>query len=110
MECTLAALLACFRLSGMYIDTGISIQDSGVESQTKEAAYDFYGGEYHLMDSAATSEHFARNPYGRLSLGYQIDFGNVTWRFEASHLSSLATESDRGVNSIGISARWFPFR
>jgi hypothetical protein len=67
-------------------------------------------GQLLLGSREITSTDEARNPYGRFGLGYEINFQSVTWRIEATHVSSLATSKDRGVNSISINARWFPFR
>lgn len=113
MDCSLAALIACFSLGGLYIDTGMSYQDAGVYTvyHSDSASTVVSDG---LIETNSSSQEFrtnsASNPYGRLSLGYQIDFSSVTWRLEVSHVSSLATDKDRGVNSIKIGARWFPFR
>jgi hypothetical protein len=105
--CSLFALIACFKLSGLYLDGGLQLNDVGpfVESTT-------------LIDSPNLSEpilvsksdsYQARNPYGRLALGYQIEFKSITWSIEVAHLSSIETGRDRGVNSLALQARWYPF-
>lgn len=113
MECSLAALIACFSWSNLYVDGGLLYQDGGEHFTTRNVASAIVvdGSNVTQMDAMSIRDiNEARNPYGRLSLGYQIDFSNVSWRLEASHISSIATSEDRGINSIAISARWFPFR
>lgn len=113
MECSLAALIACFSWSNLYIDGGVLYQDGGEHFTTNYVASAIVvdGDHVSQMDAReAYASNVAQNPYGRLSLGYQIDFRNTSWRLEASHISSVATSKDRGINSIAISARWFPFR
>lgn len=108
MECTIAALIACFHLSNLYVDSGLLYQDSGVEQISN--AYDFYDGSYHLMRNDGQFSHYGRNPYGRLAIGYQLQFSRVTLALEVEHVSSLDTGKDRGVNALGLKARWYPFR
>lgn len=109
MDCTLAVLITCFNLSGLYIDSGLSWQDMGeprLQSRSEVIAHD-WGMEtavYGVWTDKPT------NPYGRVALGYEVNFQSLTWRLEASHLSSVLTNGDRGVNSVSLSARWYPFR
>lgn len=113
MECSLATLIACFSWSGFYIDGGLLYQDGGEHFTTARVASTIVvdGANVSQLDTRSTSSiNAARNPYGRLELGYQVDFRNVSWRLYAAHVSSLETSEDRGINSIAISARWFPFR
>lgn len=113
MECSLAALIACFSWSNLYLDGGLLYQDGGEHFTNSRltSAIVVDGSNVTQMDvQEVSSVNAARNPYGRLSLGYQIDFESISWRLEASHISSVDTSHDRGVNSIAISARWFPFR
>jgi hypothetical protein len=39
MDCTLAALIACFSWSGFYLDTGISYQSCGTGSPNTRTAF-----------------------------------------------------------------------
>jgi hypothetical protein len=113
MECSLAALIACFSWSNFSIDAGLLYQDGGEHFTTRKIASAIVvdGSNVSQLDETSIRvSNEARNPYGRLSLGYQIDFHNVSWRLDASHISSIETSKDRGINSIAISARWFPFR
>lgn len=113
MECTLATLIACFNLSGLYVDSGLQFQDSGVEQVRDVSKYRWIPGDQDFeLDSATThrSSRDAANPYGRLALGYAVELPRVTLSLELAHVSSLATDSDRGVNSLQLRARWFPFR
>lgn len=114
MECTLATLIACFSWSGLYIDTGVSYQDRGdthVVSNLEQFERRLPNGVIESGTEMVTRVYDVRyNPYGRLALGYQLDFGSLVVSVEASHISSLETDDDRGINSLGIRARWFPFR
>lgn len=113
MDCTLAALVACLSWSNLYIDSGLSWQDAGIYEH-----YEAYRSERIIRDgieeSGSTNEvwsaHTAANPYGRLAIGYEIEFSQFKVRLEASHISSIATNQDRGVNAISLGARWYPFR
>lgn len=112
MDCTLATLIACFRLSGLYIDSGLSWQDAGVYSEFQRYSTERIVTNG-VVETGATlqrwQDHSAVNPYGRLAIGYEVSFPRMTWRIEASHISSLAINTDRGVNAISIGARWYPF-
>lgn len=95
MECAIATIIACFGWSNLYLDGGLVFDD------------------VHYVEINPITYQVAAiesNPYGRATLGYELRFRSATLSIEASHTSSLATTSDRGVNSIGITARWFPFR
>lgn len=111
MECSIYALIACFSWSNLYIDTELTMLDRGIEQFIyNEASYVFYGGEFHLTGHGVHADRDARNPYGKLAIGYEINFDNMTIALEASHISSLANDDDLGVNGITLKARWFPFR
>lgn len=103
--CSLFALISCFSWSNLYIDGGLQYEDISVprsEMRTTVGLVETVTALYEWEDD--------QNPYGRLALGYELKFHSMTWRVEASHLSSINTGTDRGVNAIGISARWYPFR
>jgi len=118
MSCSLAAFAACFTMSGFYVDGGVAIQDRGLDTLTTTT--------YHIEQEPCRPNRFCnspipdvvsqeitrdkRNPYGLLSLGYEVDF-SPRWsaRIEAAHMSSLATGRDRGVESIALHVRWHPF-
>lgn len=102
MECTLAALIACFSWSGLFVDTGIAYQDHGEQWR--------YGIYEDGQMTRVVSADWKRNPYGRFGIGYEVSVGRFTWTLEARHVSSLAEGDDKGVNSISLGARWFPFR
>jgi hypothetical protein len=93
MECSLAALIACFSWSNLYIDTSLSYLD--------------VTQEYVVRDERRV-EYLS--PYGGLALGLTVPFKDIQFSLEATHISSVATNHDRGINSISIHARWFPFR
>lgn len=115
MDCSLAVLIACFSWANVYVDSGLSVQDSGVYQHFNHAVTDQYlndSGDWIAQTTRRTAwgDHSAANPYGRLALGYEMNFGSLSVRMEASHTSSLRTESDRGLNALTLSARWYPFR
>jgi hypothetical protein len=94
MECTLAFFLSCFSWSNLYLDGGFIYDDISyveINPTTLEVA------------SAP------RNPFGRAAIGYEMRFKGLTLSLEASHVSSLNTNADRGVNAISVQARWYPF-
>jgi hypothetical protein len=109
MECTLATLIACFSWSNLYIDTGLLAQDAEfphMEQRTHTYAL------RSATETVTAPEVVMRaaNPYGRFALGYQVELPRVTFSLEVAHVSSLATADDRGVNSLQLRARWYPFR
>lgn len=112
--CSLFALIACFNWSNLYIDGGLAYLDVGETVVKQQWVEDFvYISDLDPTHSTRYSESVSnspQNPYGRLSVGYQIDFQHVSWSIEVQHTSSLATDRDRGVNSVQLRARWFPFR
>lgn len=93
MECSLSALVLCFSWSNLYIDTSLSYLD--VKQQ-------------YIVDGESRVEYIS--PYGGLTLGFAVPFKDGHVSIEATHISSVATNHDRGINSIGIHARWYPFR
>ena len=118
MECTLAALLACFSWSNLYLDaTTDFIRD-------RDARYveSFYGEPLYVLPVNGSEPYLQRNmireisrtereidsPYGRASLGYEVDISN--WRIDVSafYQESLAV-SDRGEVGGSVRVRWFPF-
>lgn len=108
MECTLAALIACFSWSGLYLDADLSYLDSDVPRRSwsvYQIQHD-WGTETDIRSAETTRP---ANPYGRLSIGYQLEFKSVTVSLEGWHLSSTK-DSDRGLNAFSLRARWFPFR
>lgn len=114
MECTLLTLIACFSWSGLYFDGGLEYLDIGSQYTYREVTTTRvvnFGSVRDLPPEESTKTIDDRhNPYGRLSIGYQIELRNVTWSLDVSHQSSIETGKDRGVNSVRINARWFPFR
>lgn len=113
MDCTLAALIACFSWSGLYIDSGLSYQNVGYyrEWQWRESIYALEGVAYAPLAThdAGKVMRVVDNPYGRVALGYEVSFSALTWRIEASHVSSVIG-NDHGINAVSVSARWYPFR
>jgi len=114
MECTLATLIACFSWANLYIDGGLSYQDRGdthVVSNLEQFERRLPNGVIESGTEMVTRVYDVRyNPYGRLALGYQLDFGSLVLSIEGAHRSSLKSDDDRGINSVQLRARWFPFR
>lgn len=109
MECSIYALIACFSWGGFYVDGGLSYNDSSLPHQEWNATRNQLDGVIETIITQSTTDR-ADNPYGRIAVGYQMDFNTIVLSFEASHTSSLATNEDRGINGISLKARWFPFR
>jgi hypothetical protein len=111
MECTLAALIACFSWSGLYLDSGISWID-------REVPYHYWKDisppprADGVRETARLSSigNESQNPYLRNAIGLQINFRSLDVSLEAFHDSSMSSNQDRGVNGLAIKARWFPFR
>ena len=114
MDCTIAALIACFSWSNFYVDGGLSYHDAGPLVIEKRWVDTYVYVSDLAPDQSMRYEErpyrVAANPYGRLSIGYQVELQRVTFSVELSHISSLDTNKDRGVNSVAFKARWFPFR
>ena len=115
MSCALTTFAACFKLSGIFIDTGVAAQDNGVEHfehirseqlvRTPEGA---------MLESSAsdvrTFSHQAQNMYGYLAVGYELEMSSsLSFVLRLQHDSSIATGRDRGVNSIRFGLRWRPW-
>lgn len=112
MDCALATLqtlIACFSWSNLYVDGGLSYQDSSPTHQAWKTHVNRLPGVTETVRTQYTTDE-PLNPYGRISMGYELRFPSVTLSLEASHTSSLDTGDDRGINAISIKARWYPFR
>jgi hypothetical protein len=109
MDCALTILLACFNWSGLYIDSGLTYQDVGEARLAWQTTQTKIAGGVETVTRLGLNDN-PMNPYGRIAIGYEVNFAVLTWRLEASHVSSVATDRDRGVNAVSLSARWHPFR
>lgn len=111
MECSLAALVACFSWSNLYIDTQISYQDRAVpyHEWAYEGTSTSQGG---LVESTwrSTITNENENPYLRNAIGIRLPFRAIDVSAEIFHDSSMSSDRDRGVNGFAIKAQWFPFR
>jgi len=110
MECTLATLIACFSWGGFYVDTEMSYQDRAVPYHYwKNVSPRPRSG---VIETAfvSTISYEQESPYMRNAIGYQLKFRSVDLSAELFHDSSMKSDKDRGVNGVGIRARWFPFR
>lgn len=107
--CSLHALLACFNLSGLYVDSGLSWQDTSLPHQELTTTTTDLGSVIETVTVPYTTDR-PFNPYGRIALGYELRFSSVALALEASHTSSLAISDDRGINAVTLRARWYPFR
>ncbi len=110
LTCTLQTLIACFSWSSLYVDGGLIWQDSAtphLEWVTRSTSTP--SGAIETVTALEMIDE-PLNPYGNLSIGYELQFRNVTLALEATHTSSLETNSDKGINAIGIKARWYPFK
>lgn len=110
MECTLAALIACFSWSNLYIDAQVSYQDTAVPHHYWKDISPPQNSSVRETAFVSTIGNESQNPYMRNAIGYQLRFKYVDLSAEVFHDSSMASEKDRGVNGFGIKARWYPFR
>jgi hypothetical protein len=96
-------------LSGLYLDGGVQFTDTEV---LRAGHYKTVNNLPGVTETVLTPMSYMadESPYGRIALGYQVEFKAVTLALEVSHISSLVTDEDRGTNAIGIKARWYPFR
>jgi hypothetical protein len=116
--CGLETLLACFSLSGFYVDGAISAHDRGearvnVQTVLVERNVCLYKGfcvPANYNTDVVTVDDSAQNLYGRVAIGYDVTVNQVTLRLEASHESSIATGRDWGVNAINLGLTWRPFK
>lgn len=115
MDCTLATLIACFSWSNFYVDAGLAYQDAGyyverIDHEAVRVERDgevISNGEYTLKSTRGVRE----TPYGRISLGWSMQFSpQLTADFAVSHISSVKNPDDRGVNGVSLSVRWHPWR
>lgn len=109
MNCVLSALAACLRLTGFYVDASAGVFDVGLEPSTSTVVtYVDQGGRVYPW-SAETIGRAVLNPYGRLAVGYSLTFMSADFYIEVAHVSSLAADSDRGLNAAMVGLRWHPF-
>lgn len=111
MECSLAALIACFSWSNLYIDAQVSYQDRSVPYH--EWAYmGTTTSSSGLVESTwlSTISNENESPYMRNAIGFRLPFRAIDVSLEAFHDSSMSSKKDRGVNGVALKAQWFPFR
>lgn len=118
MECSLAALIACFSWSNLYLDASTDfIRDR--EPRFTEA---YYGESLYVLPTSGEpflqrnmvreinrNERDIDGPYGRAALGYELDLR--AWRIDVSafYQESLSI-TDRGEVGASVKVKWFPFR
>lgn len=110
MECSLAALIACFSWSNLYIDTQISYVDRAVPYHYwRDVSPPPTNG---VVERAyvSTISNENENPYLRNAIGFKLPFRSIDVSAEIFHDSSMSSDKDRGVNGVAIRAQWFPFR
>lgn len=117
MDCTIAALIACFSWSGLYLDSSAQYIESKDRHYTES-----YGDMLFVMPVSGGSPYLSQtvtrkldspsriidNPYVTLSLGYEINFSQV--RVDASLFRQESVSSDDAENGVSLKVRWFPFR
>lgn len=111
MTCTLATILACLQLSDFYVDASVIAADSGVERYAivrehwlADRGDGVLERQSHIDQMGY--ERYAMNPYGRIALGFKVEFTPRCYGYaELAHHSSLATGRDRGNNSGALGAR-----
>lgn len=115
MSCTLATLIACFSWSGLYVDAGVTAQESGVQRVSTERTLillsrgPLLGGSF-IVGSDETETMVSRgadNPYGRIALGYELEFSpSMKASLEVSRVQSAMGDA---VNGVSLNVRWYPF-
>jgi hypothetical protein len=111
MECSLAALIACFSWSNLYLDTQISYQDRSVPYH--EWAYaGTTTSSSGLVETTyvSTISNENESPYMRNAIGFRLPFRSMDVTLDAFHDSSMSSNKDRGVNGFALRVQWFPFR
>lgn len=112
--CSWLALAACFSLNGLYVDYGAvwlkKYEREFDVTVTRLTAFTDAGAfnrEYinSVLDSP---DRLIKNPYGALSVGYEMDFSS--YRIDAQLFHMESTSHDRGDTGAKINVRWFPFR
>jgi hypothetical protein len=115
MDCTFAALLACFSWSGLYLDYG-AVMLREVErpaiftsrerltsfTPSGQVDRDIYRGFVSSIDRQV------QNPYGILAMGYEVEFSNFRIDTQLFHMQSTAR--DEGDTGAKFNLRWFPLR
>lgn len=118
MDCTLAALIACFSWSGLYLDTSAQYINSNDRHYVETL------GESLRVFNVDTGESFTErhfihqldspyreidNPYVTFALGYELNFSRV--RIDASVFrQESAAMRDDAETGVSLKVRWFPFR
>lgn len=114
MECTLAALIACFSLSNLYLDGGLHWQDRGHTqvNGVQQLVFQPSGDFQQSREVAWTMTHPPSNPYGWIGLGYVFNpDDNLQFNLRlGAHRSSLKDNDDRGYKYAGLDFQWFLFR
>ena len=111
MECSLAALIACFSWSNLYLGAQLTYQDySAPYHEWRYAGTTTSpGGLVETTYTSVISEE-NENPYFRPTLGFKLPFRSVDVTVGAYHQSSVSSKRDRGINGVFIDAQWFPVR
>jgi len=112
MECTLAALVACFSWSGLYLDVGGGYQQSR-SYHINDYQYEFRFTNPGIIETGGFRTHekteFEDFGYGRALIGYEISMSNVRLALEGAWTKDLQHGSGT-TKSIGLSLRLYPFR
>lgn len=109
MECSLFALLTCFSWSNLYVDGGLSFKNQELPHQVFETQVIRLPGVIETITTQRTTDE-PMNPYGRIALGYEMQFSALSLALEVAHESSIEANDDDGFTAISLRARWFPFR
>jgi hypothetical protein len=110
VECSFAALIACFTWSNLYLDaSAIALDDAmmgraewRVDELRSDGLVETHG-RYVWVDDPF-------NPYGKLALGYQMQLGSVTFTAEVSRMESFEDSPENAVHALSVGMRWYPFR
>jgi hypothetical protein len=117
MSCAIDTLLACFHLSGFFIDGGLIHSNAGeariVErSITEHRIRRTFYGDIPVTNTYTElyMEDAPQNPYARIAIGYDVQW-SAKWsaRLDYSHESSIATGRDHGAERMTLAVTWRPF-
>ena len=119
MMCELFKLLACFHMSGFYVDAALIHSNAGEARLVDRTitssipAYDTNGKILYIGTATKTDRQMddsAQNPYARIAIGYDVQW-SAKWstRLDYSHESSIATGQDHGAERITLGVTWRPF-
>jgi hypothetical protein len=109
MECTIAALIACLSWSNLYLDGGLSYQDSDFPRQEWRTHVNRLPGVTETVTQLETVDE-PYNPYGKAAIGYEFRFRAVVLSTEAWYSGSFDNNGGPAIKGLNLYVRWHPFK